>query len=128
MAGPAQLVQVQHPDVDHGALLQGRPQSAMQAVLQVQLARPQHGVREQVAVERRVVVQQGVQSQLALGSDEFVEAHLVRRDARPVFRREPVIGVGATIPDVLEDHLLVRSSALTVSDGVLASSADYRSG
>ena len=52
--------------MDHVALLQRGPQRPVQAVLQVQLAVPLHGVREQVAVEGRVVGQQGVQRQLRL--------------------------------------------------------------
>ena len=57
--------------MDDVALLQRRPQRAVQAVLEVELAVPLHGVREQVAVEGRVVVEQRVEGQLALGGGQL---------------------------------------------------------
>ena len=103
------MVQVEYPDVDDGALLQRRAQRPVQAVLQVDLAGPGDRVREQIAVERRVLVEQGVQPQLALGGDQLVQPHLPRRNPRPVPRGEPVVGIGPAVPDILEDHREIRS-------------------
>jgi hypothetical protein len=72
--------------VHHVALLQGRPERAVQAVLEVQLAAPLHGVREQVAVERGVVGEQGVEGQFLLRRRQRVHPDLARRDHRPVTR------------------------------------------
>src|SRR3954454_15409953 len=47
-----------HAGVQHLALLQGRTQRAVQAVLEVEIAVPLDDVREQVAEERRVLVEQ----------------------------------------------------------------------
>ena len=105
----AERVEVEDPDVDDVPLLQGRPQGPVQAVLEVDLALPLHGVREQVAVEGRILVQQPVQGQLALGGDQLVEAHRARGHVGPVPGGEAVIGVGPAVPHRLEDHARPRS-------------------
>ena len=95
----------------HGvAALQRGPQRAVQAVLEVDLAVPLHGVREQVAVEGRVLVEQVVQRELPLGGGQLVEADRARRDVGPVARRQAVVGVGTTVPHRLEDHAVPRTS------------------
>ena len=76
----------------------------MQAVLEVDLAVPLHGVREQVAVEGRVLGEQRVQRQLALGRDQLVQADLPGRDHRPVPGGEAVVGVRPPVPYRLEDQ------------------------
>ena len=48
----AALVQLKDADMQHGPLLQRRPQRAVQPVFEVELAVPADHVREQVAVER----------------------------------------------------------------------------
>ena len=45
------LLQVKHASMHGLPLLEGRPQRAMQSVLEVELSAPRHDVREQVAVE-----------------------------------------------------------------------------
>ena len=92
------------PGVQHVALLEGRAQGAVQAVLEVVLALPLHDVREQVAVERRVLVEQGDELQGVLGGDQLVEAHLARRHRRPPLGGQAVLRVGTTLPHALEDH------------------------
>ncbi len=62
---PAQRVEVEDARVDACAVLQRRTQRPVQTVLEVHLAVPVHRVREQVAVEGRVLVEQPVQRQLA---------------------------------------------------------------
>ena len=68
-----QRVQVEDPHVHGVPVLQRRPQRAVQAVLEVDLAVPLHGVREQVAVEGRVLVEQLVERELALGGGQLVQ-------------------------------------------------------
>ena len=55
------------------ALLQGGPERPVEPVLEVVLAPPLHDVCEQVAVERRVLVQERRQLQGVLRGDELVE-------------------------------------------------------
>ena len=86
------------------ALLEGRAQCAVQAVLEVVLAPPLHDVREQVAVEGRVLVEQGGQLQGVLGGDQLVEPHLARRHVGPGARGQPVVGIGPPLAHALEDH------------------------
>src|SRR3954453_1191826 len=80
------------------------PERAVEAVLQVQLPVPLDGVREQVPVEGRVVGQQRVQSQLALRRHQGVQAHLPRRDHRPVPRGQAVVGIRAAVTYRFEDQ------------------------
>ena len=65
--GRLRLVQAQHPYVQAVALLERRSQGPVQPVLEVEITLPLHRVREEVAVERRVLVQQPVELQLPLG-------------------------------------------------------------
>ena len=90
--------------MDHGSLLEGRAERAMQSVLEVELAAPLDDVGEQVTVERRVVVQQRGEMQRVLGGDQVVDPHLPRGDLRPVARLQPVSGVGTPLTHPLEDH------------------------
>ena len=66
--------------MQHRASVQRGTQRAVQAVLEVELAVPLHDVREQVAVERRLLVEQGLEVEGALGRDEVREPDLARRD------------------------------------------------
>lgn len=90
--------------MQYGALLQGGPQCSVQPILQKQLAGPLHGVREEIAEERGVFGEQPVQLQHGGGGDKILQANLLRRDLRPVLGGEPVLRVGAAVPNVLEDH------------------------
>ena len=72
-----------HPGVEHVPLVQGGAQGAVEAVLEVELAAPPDDVGEQVAVERRVLVEEGVEPQRVLGGDQLVEPHLARRQGGP---------------------------------------------
>ena len=74
------------------------------AGLEVVLVAPQHHVREQVAVEGRVLVQQRGQLQGVLGGDQIVEADLARRHGGPTLGGEAVVGIGTPDPHALEDH------------------------
>ena len=85
-------------------LLQGGSEGAVQPIFEVDVALPLHRMREQVAVERGVLVQELVESQLLAGSDELVESDCTGRDARPVAGGQGVIGVGAALAHGLEDQ------------------------
>ena len=76
--------QVEHARVQHRALGEGRAQRAVQAVLEVQVAAPLHDVGEQVAEVRRVLGEQRLEVQLALGGDQLFQAHLGRRELAPL--------------------------------------------
>ena len=54
-------VHVEDPGVQHRPVAQRGPHGAVQPVLEIDHASPPHGVREQVAVERRVLREQAVQ-------------------------------------------------------------------
>src|SRR6478735_7831961 len=74
----------QDAGVQDGALLERGPHGPVQPVLEVEDAVVLHDVGEQVAVERRVLGQQGVEVERALGRHELVETHLAGRHVRPV--------------------------------------------
>src|SRR6476620_4261412 len=84
--------------------MQGGPQRAVNAVLQVQLTAPPDDVREQVAVERRVLGQQLLQIKRILGGDELIETDGTGRDLRPFPGSACMIGIGPPVPDLLKDH------------------------
>src|SRR3954451_8793124 len=109
--GGIRLVQAEHPDVQAVALLQRRAQGPVQAVLEVQVTFPLHRVREEVAVERRVLVQQPVQLQLALGGDQLVQPDLPRWQLGPVPGGQPVVRVRPAVAHRLEDHVAPSSIA-----------------
>ena len=97
--------------MQHAALLQRRTQRAMQAVLEVELVVPLDDVREQVAVEGRVVIEQDVEREHLLGRDQLVEPDLPGRNRRPVAQHQVVRRVGPALLDDLEDHEVPRSSS-----------------
>src|SRR5882757_7674988 len=98
-------VQLKNTRVEHLALLQCGADRAVEAVLQVQVALPLHDVREEVAVEGRVLGEEGLQVELALGRHELIEADRARRDVRPLPGAFPaVVGVRPAVSDALEDH------------------------
>ena len=102
-----------HARVQDVALLEGSTQGPVQAVLQVVLALPLHDVGEQVAVERRVLVEEGGQLEGVLGGDQLVEADLARRQRGPRLGGQAVVGVGPPLTDALEDHAAIVTSAPT---------------
>jgi hypothetical protein len=85
-------------------LLESRSQGAVQPVFEVQLSAPGNHVREKVSVEGRVLLEERLQVQRAFGSDELVQAHLVRGDRRPLLLDVTVIWIRAYVPDALENH------------------------
>src|SRR4051812_31269821 len=97
-------VHVEHTRVQHRPIPQRGPHRAVQTVLQVNDALPPDRVREQVAVERRVLRQQPVQRQHGRGGDQFVEADLPGWNLRPLPMGQAVVGVGPAVTDSLEDH------------------------
>jgi hypothetical protein len=90
--------------VQDAALLQGGPERAVQAVLEVEVAPPLDHVGEEVAVERGVLVEQGVELEGVLGGHQLVEPHLARGQLGPRPRGQPVVGVGPADAHPLEDH------------------------
>lgn len=94
------------------ALMQCRPQCAMQAVLKVVLAPPEHHVGEQVAVESGILIQQGVQVECAFGGDQLVETHLLGGNLRPIPLCIAMIGVGLVVSDTFEDHSCILTGAV----------------
>src|SRR5690554_2886599 len=99
------MPELEDPRVQQGALLERGPHRAVQAVLEVHRPLPPHDVREQVAVEGRVVREQMVEVEGPLGRHELVEAYLRRGDLGPAGRGvEVVLGVRPTVSHTLEDH------------------------
>ena len=91
--------------MDRGPPLEGCAQRPVQPRLQEELAVPGDDVREQVAVEGRVVVEKVAQIQCRPGGGELVEADLARGDLGPAaLLHELVLGVGRSLADCLEDH------------------------
>ena len=87
------------------ALLQGSPQSAVEPVLEIEVAPPLHDMSEQVSEEGRVFVQERCEVESALGRDQLVEPDLVRWQLSPVTHLEAVIRIGPQVTDSFEDHL-----------------------
>ncbi len=65
--------------MDDGPLLKRGTQCPVQPVLEVQLAFPLHNMSEQVAVERGVGGQEGLEVERPLSRDEFIEPDLTWR-------------------------------------------------
>ena len=65
-------------------LLERGPERTVQAVLEVESSRHSHAVREQVAEERRVLVEQRGELEGVLGGHQLVQPHLARRQRGPV--------------------------------------------
>ena len=105
MTGPTRCLDA--VSVQHVALLQGRSQCPMQAVLEVQLAAPLHDVGEQVAVERRVLVEQSGQIERPLRRDQLVEPDLAGWQSGPVAHGRLMVRVGPAVADALEDHAAI---------------------
>ncbi len=77
---------------------------AVKTVFEVELPVPPHHVREQVAVERRIVSEQRVKIERALNRGQVGEAYLPGGDLRPIGHRKAVVVVRASIAHRLEDH------------------------
>lgn len=92
--------------MDDHALLEGGSDCPVEAILEVEVAPVLHDMREQVAVERRIIGEQGVQVERALGRDDVREAQLPGSHLRPIPDAEAVLRVGATLTHGLEDHSL----------------------
>ena len=90
--------------MDDQTLLKCGANRAMQAVFEVELPAPAHHVREQVAIERRIVGQQRVKVERALNRGQVGEAYLPGGDLRPIGHRKAVVVVRASIAHCLEDH------------------------
>ena len=88
--------------MDHWPLMQRRPESTVQAVLQVQLSLPLHDVGEQVAVERGVFGQQSIEVERALRCDEFVEPDLAGWQLGPGAEGRAVVGIRPSVPTRLK--------------------------
>ena len=110
--------------------MQGCSQGPVHAVLQVQLAAPPDYVREQVAVERRVLGQQLLQIKRILGGDELIEANGTGRDISPFPGSPGMIGIGPPLPDLLKDHIssLVEDSVPPLARGRRPSAPHVRHG
>lgn len=91
--------------MQHGALVQRRPQRPVQAILEIQVTFPADHMREQVAVERRVRVQNSVQIEHVFRGDELIKPDGPRRYSGPFTRGPRMIGIGPSLPDLLKDHL-----------------------
>ena len=96
--------------MDHHALLKGGANGPVQAVLEVELAVELHDVSEEIAVERRVVSQQGIQIESALGGGDLREAQLAGGHLGPIRHGHAVIGVRTPLAHGLEDHSISLGS------------------
>lgn len=76
----------------------------MQTILQVQFAAPGDDMREQVAVEGRILLEQRLEIEGSLRSDQLIEAYLMRSDGSPLFLHVAMIWIRALVPDALENH------------------------
>jgi hypothetical protein len=65
-------IEIEHPGVQHGSLVQGRAERPVQAVFQVELAAPLDNVREEVTVKGGVLGQQQPEIQHRLRGDQLV--------------------------------------------------------
>ena len=61
-------------------------------------------MREQVAVESGVLLQEGLKVESALRRDQLIQPYLMRSDGGPLLLDVAVVRVGAGITDTLEDH------------------------
>ena len=78
-------------------------------------------MREQVAVEGRVVIEQIAQVQRRPGGGELVETDLAWGDLGPVaLLRELMLGVGRSLADCLEDHAPMVAASPSQSEPVTA--------
>ena len=75
-----------------------RAQGPVQAVLEVQ-SPATDDVGEQVAEERRVLGEQGLEVELALGRDQLLEPDLGGATLAPLALAEPVVGVRLAVAD-----------------------------
>ena len=103
--------------MEHEPLLEGGSQGAVQSVLEVELSAPPDDVREEIAVERRVLVEERVQAEGVLGRDELVEADLSGWQGGPGAGAEIVRRVRSAVAHPLEDH--GRESTQRASGGPL---------
>ncbi len=90
--------------MDDLAALEGGAQRTLEAVFEVEPAGPGDDVGEEIPEEGRVLRQEGVQVEGALGGDEPVEAHLARVDRSPLFQAETMGRVGAPVADFSKNH------------------------
>lgn len=90
--------------MDDVPIAQCRPNCAMQSVFEIHVAVPADRVREQVAIERRVLREELVQCQHRGDGDQLVEAQLAGRDLGPVPDRQLVVRVRLSVSDALENH------------------------
>ena len=82
---------------------------------------PGNDVREQVAVEGRVVIEQIAQVQRRPGGGELIETDLARGDLGPVaLLHELMLGVGRSLADCLEDHAPMVAASPSQSEPVAA--------
>ncbi len=99
-----------------GALMQRRPDRAVQSIFQVQRALVLHDVRKQVAEKCRILGKQGRQVEGAFRRHQVVEPDLAGCHFRPLpGRGVPVVRVGAPVADGLENHLdILRAASPTL--------------
>jgi len=98
------LTEAVHAGVQDVALLECRAEGPVEPVLEIELAVPLHHVGEEVAEERRVLVEQSHQLEGVLRGHQLVEADRPRRQRSPPLGRQTMVRVGARIADTLEDH------------------------
>ena len=86
------------------SLLKCSANRAVKTVFEVELPAPPHHVREQVAIERRIVSEQSVKIERALNRGQVGEAYLPGGDLGPIGHRKAVVAVGPSFAHRLEDH------------------------
>lgn len=100
----AHSAQFEDAGVHRPALLQGGPQGAVEAVLEVVVPAPRDDVGEEIAIEGRILLQKRLEIQGSLGGNQLVESDLLRRDGRPLPLSVAMVGVRPDVTDSLEDH------------------------
>ena len=91
--------------MDRCALVQGGPDSAVQAVLEIQRPLVLHHVWEKVTEKSGILGQQRFQVQGALGGYQFIQPDRPRRQRSPVLGRAvTMVGVRAALAHSFEYH------------------------
>jgi hypothetical protein len=85
----------------------------MEPVLEIQIATPCDDMREQVTIERGVLLEQCLEIKSPLGGDELVESDLVRCNGSPLLLDIPMVRVRPLVTDPLENHCVTLVEVLT---------------
>ena len=98
-------IEIEHPGVQHGPLMQGRAERPVQAVFQVELSPPPDNMGEEIPVERRVLREDLLQVEHVFRGDELIEPDGAGRYLGPLTRTPRMVRIGPSLSNLLEDHI-----------------------